>query len=217
MEDSYKHKGMRKRMLEELKEMGMKDEKVLAAMNSVPRHFFLSSAFLEIAYQNKAFQIGAGQTISQPLTVAYQTSLLELVTGDKVLEIGTGSGSQTSVLCEMKAKVFSVERQLLLHENAKKILSHLGYNPKLYYGDGYKGLPVWAPFDKILVTCGAPLIPEALKQQLKIGGRMVIPVGETEAQIMNLVVRKSESDFEITELGKFMFVPMLSNRSKTSH
>lgn len=213
MEDSYKHKGMRKRMLVELREMGFKDERVLEAMNNVPRHYFLSSAFLEFAYQNKAFQIGAGQTISQPYTVAFQTGLLELLDSEKVLEIGTGSGYQTCVLCEMKAKVFSIERQKLLFDNSGKLIKEMGYNPKLYYGDGYKGLPAWAPFDKILVTCGAPFIPEALKDQLRIGGILVIPIGEGEKQSMTKVTRLSETEFDIKELGTFMFVPMLTKRA----
>ncbi len=213
MEDSYKHKGMRKRMLVELRDMGFKDERVLEAMNSVPRHYFLSSAFLEFAYQNKAFQIGAGQTISQPFTVAFQTGLLELLDGEKVLEIGTGSGYQTCVLCEMKAKVFSIERQKLLFDNSGKLIKLMGYNPKLYYGDGYKGLPAWAPFDKILVTCGAPFIPEVLKEQLRVGGILVIPIGDGDKQSMTKVTRLSETEFDIKELGTFMFVPMLTKRA----
>lgn len=212
MEDSYRHKGMRRRMVDELRSKGISDEAVLNAMMNVPRHYFLSSAFLEFAYQNKAFQIGAGQTISHPFTVAFQTQLLELIPGEKVLEIGTGSGFQTCILCEMKAKVFSIERQKLLFDKAKPLIADLGYRPKLFYGDGYKGQPAFAPFDKILVTCGAPYIPSELLQQLRIGGKLVIPVGEDAKQRMIVVVRTTESDFEQSERGNFSFVPMLQDR-----
>lgn len=212
--DTYRHKGLRKRLNEELKEMGIQSDRVLDAMFNVPRHYFLSSAFLEFAYDNKAFQIGAGQTISQPFTVAKQTELLELQKGDKVLEIGTGSGYQTCVLCEMGAKVYSIERQRLLYDSAKKLIEYLGYLPQLYYGDGYKGKPTFAPFDKVIVTCGAPSIPEALLLQLKIGGKLIIPVGEGRTQKMLEIVRTSKSDFSRKEHGNFAFVPMLNDRAR---
>ena len=214
MVDTYRHKGLRKRLNDELRQMGIRDERVLDAMFNVPRHYFLSSAFLEFAYDNKAFQIGAGQTISQPYTVARQTELLELEKGQKVLEIGTGSGYQTSVLCEMGAKVWSIERQKLLHDNSRTIIRALGHRPNLYYGDGYKGKPAFAPFDKILVTCGAPFIPEALLKQLAIGGKLIIPVGEGKTQIMQEVVRVSETEYTKKEHGNFAFVPMLNDRAR---
>lgn len=213
MEDTYKHKGMRRKLIAEVREMGINDEQVLEAMNTVPRHLFLSSAFLEYAYQNRAFQIDADQTISQPYTVAFQSSLLALKPGEKVLEIGTGSGYQTAILCELKAKVFSIERQKVLHDKAKALLDQLGYKAKLYYGDGFKGLPAWSPFDKILVTCGAPFIPEALLQQLRVGGKLVIPVDEGQHQVMTEVTRKGESEWVEKKHGKFLFVPMLGDRN----
>jgi len=212
MEDSYRHKGMRKQMVEELRQKGITDEAVLNAMLNVPRHYFLSSAFLEFAYQNKAFQIGAGQTISHPFTVAFQTQLLDLSPGEKVLEIGTGSGFQTCILSELKMKVFSIERQKSLFDKTKLLIPKLGYRPKLFYGDGYKGQPAFAPFDKILVTCGAPSVPPALVQQLKLGGKLVIPVGEGGIQIMTEVLRISETEATVKEHGNFSFVPMLEDR-----
>ena len=203
---------MRNKLIEVVRSKGIQDENVLAAMKRVPRHFFLDKAFLTQAYEDNAFKIGAGQTISQPFTVAYQTSLLEIKKGDKVLEIGTGSGYQTSVLIELGAKVFSIERQKELFDKAKVFLPQLGYSPKLFYGDGYKGLPAFAPFDKILVTCGAPFIPEDLIEQLKVGGIMVIPVGAGEVQIMTTIKKTSETEFEKTELKNFRFVPMLEHK-----
>ena len=175
MEDSYKHKALRKRLVNEMAAMGITDTRVLAAMNNIPRQFFLSSAFLEFAYENKAFQIGAEQTISHPYTVAHQTEQLRLERGMKVLKIGTGSGYQTSVLCEMGAKVFSIERQKMLHDGAKSMINKLGYNAHLSYGDGYKGLPGFAPFDRVLITCAVPRLPEELLIQLKPGGLLVMP------------------------------------------
>lgn len=208
MQDTFKHKGLRKKMVEKLREMDIRDEMLLEVMNEIPRHFFLDSSFVEFAYQNKAFPIDAGQTISHPYTVAFQTELLQLKPREKVLEIGTGSAYQTAVLVKMKAKVYSIERQITLYRKAKAILGQLSCKAHLYYGDGYAGLPAEAPFDKIIVTAGAPEIPEALKQQLAVGGIMVIPVG-VESQIMKLVIRTSDSDFEIIEYGDFKFVPML--------
>ena len=213
--DTYRHKGLRNQLNEELRGMGIKDERVLTAMFNIPRHYFLTSAFLEFAYDNKAFQIGAGQTISQPYTVAKQTELLELEKGDKVLEIGTGSGYQTCVLCEMGAKVWSIERQRLLYDKTSPLIKTLGYRPNLYFGDGYKGKAAFAPFDKIIVTCGAPFVPEALLEQLKIGGKLIIPVGEGSTQVMFELQRTSEKDFTRREHGDFAFVPMLMDKSRT--
>lgn len=212
--DTYRHKGLRRRLIDDLRELGIKDEVVLEAIYNVPRHYFLSSAFLKYAYDNKAFQIGAGQTISQPFTVAKQTELLQLQKGDKVLEIGTGSGFQTCVLCELGAKVWSIERQKELFDKTQPLIKALGYRPQLYYGDGYKGKPAFAPFDKIIVTCGAPYIPEALLGQLSIGGKLVIPVGEGRTQRMIELTRNSSTDFSRKEHGDFAFVPMLSDRAR---
>ena len=211
-EDNFKHQGMRKQLLEVVRGKGISDEVVLSAMMKVPRHFFFDQAFLNQAYSDHAFQIGAGQTISQPYTVAYQTALLKLNKGEKVLEIGTGSGYQTCILCEMGAKVFTIERQKELFDRAQKLLPLMGYSPKMFYGDGYKGLQAYAPFDKILVTCGAPFIPEELVKQLKIGGILVIPVGAGDIQMMTVIQKISEEEVSKTELKEFRFVPMLENR-----
>jgi protein-L-isoaspartate(D-aspartate) O-methyltransferase len=211
-EDNFKTQGMRKKLIEQVKDKGITDEAVLKAMFNVPRHFFLDPAFLTQAYSDHAFQIGAGQTISQPYTVAYQTSLLELKKGDKVLEIGTGSGYQCCVLLEMGAKVFTIERQKELYDRAKDFLPQIGYRPKFFYGDGYKGLPAFAPFDKVLVTCGAPFIPQDLLAQLKIGGVLVIPVGAGSVQMMTKVTKTSDSAYDTVELKQFRFVPMLSDK-----
>ncbi len=170
MEDNYRHKGLRKQLVDGLREKGIRSESVLEAINKIPRHFFLDKVFVKQAYTNMAFQIGAGQTISHPYTVAFQSQLLDIKKGDKVLEIGTGSAYQTAVLCELGAKVFSIERQKELYLKSKQIIPKLNFNPKLKYGDGYVGWPTYAPFDKIIVTCGAPFIPEDLKTQLKVGG-----------------------------------------------
>ncbi|MEX2597093.1 MAG: protein-L-isoaspartate(D-aspartate) O-methyltransferase [Salibacteraceae bacterium] len=211
MRDTHKHKGMRKKLIDELRDKGIEDEKVLQAMMDVPRHlFFFDTAFLHLAYIDKAFPIGSGQTISQPYTVAFQTSLLQTKKREKVLEIGTGSGYQSAVLATLGVKVFTIERQQFLHDKSKQLLEELGYKARCFYGDGYAGRPAFAPFDKILVTCGAPFIPEALKEQLKIGGRMVIPVGEVNGvQRMVTIDKRSDNDFEIKEHGDFKFVPML--------
>jgi protein-L-isoaspartate(D-aspartate) O-methyltransferase len=211
-EDNFKHQGMRKKLIDLIRSKGIDSEDVLNAMMKVPRHFFLDLAFLNQAYSDHAFQIGAGQTISQPYTVAYQTALLNIKKGDKVLEIGTGSGYQTSVLVEMGAKVFSIERQKELFDKAKELLTVMNYSPKLFYGDGYKGLPAYAPFDKILITCGAPFVPEELVKQLKVGGIMVIPVGAGEVQVMNFITKISDTEIEKKELKNFKFVPMLENK-----
>jgi protein-L-isoaspartate(D-aspartate) O-methyltransferase len=214
MQDSYKHQGMRRRMIKELEEKGISNKKVLEAFMAIPRHYFLDLAFLEQAYTNMAFQIGAGQTISHPFTVAFQSSLLGISKGTKVLEIGTGSGFQTCVLCEMGAKVFSIERQKELAIKSKKIIQDLNYNPRLQYGDGYKGWPVFAPFDAILVTCGAPFVPDDLKEQLKIGGKLVIPLGEGAVQRMMRYTKLSETEFSEEDFGDFSFVPMLKDRAQ---
>jgi protein-L-isoaspartate(D-aspartate) O-methyltransferase len=211
--DTYRHKGLRKKLVEELKKMGIQDQRVLDAINNVPRHYFLSSAFLEFAYENKAFQIGAGQTISHPFTVATQTQLLKITPGMKVLEIGTGSGFQTAVLCEMGAKVFSIERQKLLHDNSKTLLGKMGYKPHLVYGDGYKGLPSFAPFDRVIITCAVPLVPEELMLQLKPGGLLVMPYGEGEVQQMMVIEEMPDGTFHSQLHGHFSFVPMLEKRN----
>jgi protein-L-isoaspartate(D-aspartate) O-methyltransferase len=213
LHDDYQHKGQRKKLLDELRKMGIQAEAVLEAMSRVPRHFFLSSAFDRFAYQNQAFQIGAGQTISKPFTVARQTELLGLGPGAKVLEIGTGSGYQCAVLCAMGYKVHSIERQKELFDKAGPLLKAMGWKPELYYGDGYKGKPVFAPFDGIIVTCGAPEVPEALLGQLAIGGTLVIPVGDGDGQRMFTLKRVAETEFTQAEHGEFAFVPMLASRA----
>jgi protein-L-isoaspartate(D-aspartate) O-methyltransferase len=211
-EDNFKTQGLRKKLIEGIRLKGIADKHVLDAMLKVPRHYFMDAAFLTQAYSDHAFQIGAGQTISQPYTVAYQTALLEIKKGEKVLEIGTGSGYQTGVLIEMGAKVFSIERQKELFDKAKEFLPSIGYNPKFFYGDGYKGQPAFAPFDKILVTCGAPSIPMELVKQLKINGIMVVPIGASDVQMMTKVVKKSETEVQTEELLQFRFVPMLKDK-----
>jgi protein-L-isoaspartate(D-aspartate) O-methyltransferase len=214
MIDTYKHKGLRKQLIETIRSKGIKDERVLTAIEKVPRHFFFDSSFLMFAYEDKAFPIAAGQTISQPYTVAFQTELLELKKGEKVLEIGTGSGYQACILAEMGAKVFSIERQRALYDKAITFIPQLGYIVKLFYGDGYKGLPAFAPFDKILVTAGAPYIPDPLIQQLKIGGILVVPVGSGDIQIMTRIIKVSETEITREEHGTFRFVPLLGNKAK---
>lgn len=212
MEDSYLHKGMRKKLAGEIAAKGIKDPAVIKAIENVPRHFFMDNAFLRFAYEDKAFPIGAGQTISQPYTVAIQTQLLELKKGDKVLEIGTGSGYQTAVLVECGAKVYSIERQKSLYDKVRMILPKMGYQPNLYYGDGYKGLPAFAPFDKIIVTCGATTLPEKLMDQLKPGGIMIIPIGEGDVQEMFSIIKTTDLQHIKRSHGKFRFVPMLGEK-----
>jgi len=213
MVDSYKHQGLRKILIEQLKSKYNFEDRVLDALNQIPRHLFLDTALLNFAYSDKAFKIGAGQTISQPSTVAFQTQLLELKKGEKVLEIGTGSGYQTSVLSVLGAKVFTIERQRELYDSAKTLLQKLNFSVKFFYGDGYKGLPSFAPFDKIIVTAGAPYIPEDLLSQLKVGGKMVIPVGEGEEQIMLSIHKIEDNKFVKKEHGRFAFVPLLQNKN----
>ncbi len=207
--DSLRHQGLRKRLVDALKIKGIKDERVLDAIGNVPRHAFLESTFLNFAYRDQAFPIGAGQTISQPYTVAFQTELLQVFPMCKVLEVGTGSGYQAAVLCEMGAKVYTIERQKELHVKAKVLLSELGFFPSFHFGDGYKGLPTYGPFDRILVTAGATEIPGELKSQLVVGGRMVIPVGKDNLQEMIVVIRTGEDEYVTEKHGGFVFVPLL--------
>jgi len=214
LKDTFKHQGLRQQLVNIVKAKGIQDEKVLNAIGKIPRHLFMDSGFLDHAYQDKAFPIAADQTISQPYTVAFQTELLQVSPGDKVLEIGTGSGYQTAVLCELGAKVFSIERQQELFKKTSKFLPKLGYRAKkLIFGDGYKGLPEEAPFDSIIVTAGAPFVPKPLLRQLKLdGGRLVIPIGD-DVQVMNLFIRKGQKEFEQHELGEFRFVPLLEDKN----
>jgi len=213
VKDTLRHAGKRKQLVDVLIQKGITNKAVLSAIAKIPRHLFIDSGFEDHAYQDKAFPIAADQTISQPYTVAFQSELLKIEDGDKILEIGTGSGYQTAVLCELKAKVYSIERQKELFKKTKLFLSKLGYRPKhLSFGDGYKGLPEHAAYDAIIVTAGAPFVPKPLLSQLKINGRLVIPVGEN-VQIMTLYVRKSETQFEKKEFGEFRFVPLLENKN----
>ena len=213
MKDTFKHKGLRKQLVATLVEKGIENPAVLEAIGSIPRHLFMDSSFLDHAYQDKAFPIAASQTISQPYTVAFQSELLEVKSGHKVLEIGTGSGYQAAVLCVLGAHVYSIERQLELFKKTSKFLPKIGYVPKrLIFGDGYKGLEEEAPFDRIIVTAGAPFVPKPLLSQLKIGGRLVIPVGDVD-QIMTLYIRKGPKAFEKHELGSCKFVPLLENKN----
>ncbi len=209
MTDSFLAKGKRKLLVEELKRKGITDEEVLRAINTVPRHDFMDPAFLNHAYIDKAFPISSGQTISQPYTVAVQTELLHVKKRDKILEIGTGSGYQCAILAEMGAKVYTIERYRELYLRAQRTLISLGYAADFFYGDGYEGKPQYGPFDGIIITAATNEIPEKLPPQLKIGGRMVVPLGNTVSQEMTLVIRKSENDFEYSSHGSFVFVPML--------
>ena len=216
MQDSFVHKGKRKILVSYLQEkMGITDANVLKAINTVPRHLFLESIFEDYAYEDRAFPILARQTISHPSTVAEQTQLLELSEKEKVLEIGTGSGYQTAVLVAMNAFVYTVERQKELHDFAHRKLREIHLRPRFQsFGDGFEGLPTFAPFDKILVTCGAEVLPTELLRQLKIGGHLVIPLGRTEEQILTRFTKKSEKEFEKEEFGAYKFVPMLNSTNK---
>ena len=213
IEDNFRHQGLRKQLVNTIREKGIDNEKVLASIGSIPRHAFMDKAFLEYAYQDKAFPIAADQTISQPYTVAFQTQLLDVQSGMKVLEIGTGSGYQTAVLCNLGCKVFSVERHRILHKRAQKILKDLGFSPNLFFGDGFKGLPTFSPFDRILVTCGAHEVPEALLDQLKLGGKLVVPVGPRSEQIMTLLLKNDLNNYTRSTHGVFRFVPMLRDKA----
>jgi protein-L-isoaspartate(D-aspartate) O-methyltransferase len=212
IEDNYRHQGLRKKLINEIRAKGIDNEAILIVMGSIPRHVFFENAFLEYAYADKAFPIEAGQTISQPYTVAFQTGLLDVRKGMKVLEIGTGSGYQASILCALGCKVFSVERQQILHKRASKLLKQLNFSPKLFFGDGFKGLNAFAPFDRILITCGASNIPYELVDQLNIGGKMVIPIGSGNEQVMTLLLKKENNSIHTSEHGIFRFVPMLKNK-----
>ena len=208
--DTYKHQGLRKQLIDTLRDEGFSDEKVLEAMLRVPRHLFLEKAFEEWAYKNVAFPIGCDQTISQPLTVAIQTSLLEIKKGDKVLEVGTGSGYQACILSELGAKVYTIERQSALFEKTDKLLKELGYRSvRTFLGDGYEGLPMFAPFDKILVTAGASALPQTLIKQVAVGGYLVIPIGDDHSQTMWRYKIMPDGTVESKAFGKFKFVPFL--------
>ena len=217
MEDTYLNKGKRRILVEYLREkVGIRDERVLSAINSVPRHFFLESIFEDFAYEDRAFTIASGQTISHPSTVAEQTELLQVEKGEKVLEIGTGSGYQTSILVAMKTEVYTIERQKELYDFSRKILKNIGFMPSIQvFGDGFEGLADFAPFDKILVTCGAEKLPVQLLRQLKVGGKMVIPLGDnSEEQVLTRFIKISENQVEKEEFGLYKFVPMLNDTNE---
>lgn len=213
MQDDYRHQGLRRRLVDVLRGKGIADERVLAAINKVPRHLFIDdSAFLDLAYSDQAFPIACGQTISHPYTVAFQSELLDVKPGDRVLEVGTGSGYQTAVLLELGAKVWSIERHRPLYVATRARLEKMKYRATLVHGDGYKGLTAYAPFDKIIITCGAPTPPTELLLQLKIAGTMVVPVGGDEGQVMHRMVRTGTSEWTQEDHGRFAFVPMLSEK-----
>ncbi len=213
MKDTAKHQGLRNQLANLLEKKGITDKNVLQAVRRIPRHLFIDSSFEDHAYKDKAFPIAAEQTISQPYTVAFQSQTLEIKKGDKVLEIGTGSGYQTAVLLELKAEVYTIERQHVLFKKTSMFLPKLGYKAKKFiFGDGYKGLQEKAPFDKVIVTAGAPFVPKPLLAQLKVGGMLLIPVGDS-TQIMTQFLRKSPKEFEKHELGDFAFVPMLEKKN----
>lgn len=215
VEDTYRHRGLRKKLVDEVRNKGITDEKVLDALNRVPRHFFLDSAFDQQAYEDKAFPIGVGQTISQPYTVAYQTQLLQCRPFDKVLEIGTGSGYQCAVLAAMGAQVFTIERQKQLFDGNKEFAYLRSYpNIKFFYGDGFEGLPSYAPFDKVIVTAAAPFIPLKLIEQMKAGGMMVIPVNEGNLQRMLRITKVTNEEFKEEKFDLFSFVPMLEGKNQ---
>ena len=213
-DDSYRHKGLRKKLVETVRGKGITDENVLTALETIPRHFFLDSAFDEKAYEDKAFPIEAHQTISQPYTVAYQTQLLEIKKNDKVLEIGTGSAYQAAVLAELGVKVYTIERQKKLFDANKGFQWLKRYhNIKFFYGDGYEGLPTFAPFDKVIITAAAPTIPLKLIQQLKVGGMMVIPFGSGDVQVMKRLVKQTDGGVKEEVYDRFSFVPMLQGKN----
>ncbi len=212
MQDTFKHQGLRRKLIEEIRQKGILDENVLSAIGKIPRHLFMDNAFVNFAYVDKAFPIGSGQTISQPFTVAKQTELLSIKPYEKVLEIGTGSGYQAAVLIAMEANVYTIERQQDLYKKTKDFLPTIGCNCHFFYGDGYKGLPKFAPFHKIIITCGAPEIPEELLEQLKVGGKMVAPIGGGNIQQMQLIEKISNTEHKLTTHGNFSFVPMLKDK-----
>lgn len=212
--DTYRHKGLRKKLIDILREKGITDEKVLTAMNNVPRHFFLDSAFDEIAYEDRAFPISEGQTISQPYTVAYQSQLLQVKPLEKILEIGTGSIYQATVLAEMGAKIFTIERQKVLFEKTRAYIFKSKYpNLKFFYGDGYEGLPTYAPFDKVIITAAAPFIPPKLIEQMKPGGKMIVPVDEGTQQRMLRITKNADGSINEEAFENFSFVPMLTGKN----
>lgn len=212
MNENFQYKGLRNKLVEEIRKKGITDEKVLDAINKVRRHLFMDSSFIKFAYKDQAFPIGAGQSISQPYTVAFQTELLNVEPLHKVLEVGTGSGYQAAVLAELGAKVFTIERHKELYLKSQMLLNSLQYRIQFFYGDGYQGLPTYGPFDRIIITAAAPLIPDALLGQMKIGGRLVVPVGKQNAQTMTLIEKLGENEFRTTEHGSFVFVPMLGGK-----
>lgn len=212
MEDSYLHKGLRKKLVENLRNKGITDERVLKAIETIPRHLFIDSSFVKYAYNDQSFPIGYGQTISQPYTVAFQTQLLDVQKNEKILEIGTGSGYQAAVLMEMGAKVYSIERNKALYLKAKALLNKLGYNPYLFYGDGFEGLPTYAPFDKIIVTAALNEIPNTLLMQLNINGKLVAPVGDENSQKMILIIKEGQNKYLKSEHGFFTFVPFIRGK-----
>jgi protein-L-isoaspartate(D-aspartate) O-methyltransferase len=212
MEENFQYKGLRAKLVEEIRKKGIHDPRVLEAIGKVPRHLFMDSGFIKFAYRDQAFPIGAGQTISQPYTVAFQSQLLEIKPMHKVLEVGTGSGYQAAVLAEMGAKVYTIERQKELYLTSQILLNSLNYRISFFYGDGYQGLPTYGPYDRILITAAAPAIPEALLSQLKIGGRLVVPVGGNGLQTMTLIEKQDENKFIRSEHGCFVFVPMLEGK-----
>lgn len=211
--DNYRHKGLRKKLIETIRLKGIENEEVLSAMDRVPRHLFMESSFINFSYNDKAFPIAAGQTISQPYTVAFQTELLDVKPHLKVLEVGTGSGYQTAVLLELGARVYTIERQRRLFLDAQKTLAPLNYKPVYFYGDGYEGLPAYAPFDRILVTAAAPEVPRTLMDQLAIGGKLVVPEGDRFGQKMVLVERVGKEEFRKSDHGHFSFVPLLRGKN----
>ena len=211
--DNYRERGARKQLVELLRQRGIADKQVLEAIGKVPRHYFFDETFWNQAYKDIAFPIGDGQTISQPYTVAYQTELLHIKPDDKVLEIGTGSGYQTCILLELGAKVYTIERQLNLYNRTIQVLPYMGYKPHFFLGDGSKGIPEHAPYDKILVTAGAPFVPDVMLKQLQIGGVLVIPVGNEKEQKMLTIIRVGEQDYDRIELDTFRFVPLVGDKA----
>ncbi|WCT14530.1 protein-L-isoaspartate(D-aspartate) O-methyltransferase [Mucilaginibacter jinjuensis] len=211
--DNYREKGARKRLVDILAKKGIDDERVLHAIGKVPRHYFFDETFWNQAYKDIAFPIGEGQTISQPYTVAYQTQLLHVNKNDKVLEIGTGSGYQTCILLELGANVYTIERQEKLYERTKQVLPYMGYKPNFFLGDGSRGIEAHAPYDKIIVTAGAPTVPEILLKQLKVGGLLIIPVGSESEQKMVTILKVAENDYEKVVLDTFRFVPLVGDKA----